>query len=39
MTSTELFPGPWQPQVVLMAALRVGLIDALSTSRARRRSW
>ena len=29
MTSTELFPGQWQPQVVLMAALRVGLIEAL----------
>ena len=27
--SADLFPGPWQPQVVLMAALEVGLIDAL----------
>jgi Methyltransferase domain len=25
----DLFPGQWQPQVVLMAALRVGLIEAL----------
>ena len=29
MTSTDLFPGQWQPQVVLMAALKVGLIEAL----------
>ncbi len=26
---TDLFPGQWQPQVVLMAALEVGLIEAL----------
>jgi SAM-dependent methyltransferase len=26
---TDIFPGPWQPQVVLMAALEVGLIAAL----------
>src|SRR5450759_1517173 len=25
----DLFPGQWQPQVVLMAALEVGLIEAL----------
>jgi len=25
----DLFPGQWQPQVVLMAALKVGLIEAL----------
>lgn len=29
MTSIDLLPGQWQPQVVLMAALRVGLIGAL----------
>jgi SAM-dependent methyltransferase len=29
MTSLDLFPGQWQPQVVLMAALEVGLIEAL----------
>ena len=29
MTSIDLFPGQWQPQVVLMAALEVGLIGAL----------
>ena len=29
MTSIDLFPGQWQPQVVLMAALEVGLIKAL----------
>ena len=29
MSSTDLFPGQWQPQVVLMAALEVGLIQAL----------
>ncbi len=29
MTTTELFPSRWQPQVVLMAALRVGLIAEL----------
>ncbi len=29
MTSTDLFPGQWQPQVILMAALQVGLIEAL----------
>ena len=29
MTSTDLFPGQWQPQVVLMAALQVGLVGAL----------
>ena len=29
MASTDLFPGQWQPQVVLMAALEVGLIEAL----------
>ena len=29
MASTDLFPGQWQPQVVLMAALQVGLIEAL----------
>ena len=29
MASTDLFPGQWQPQVVLMAALRVGLIETL----------
>ena len=28
-TDTDLFPGQWQPQVVLMAALEVGLIEAL----------
>jgi hypothetical protein len=26
---TDLFPGQWQPQVVLMAALKVGLIETL----------
>jgi len=26
---SDLFPGQWQPQVVLMAALKVGLIEAL----------
>src|SRR5450756_1922521 len=25
----DLFPGQWQPQVVLMAALKVGLVEAL----------
>jgi ubiquinone/menaquinone biosynthesis C-methylase UbiE len=29
VTSRDLFPGEWQPQVVLMAALEVGLIRAL----------
>lgn len=29
MTSTDLFPDQWQPQVVLMAALEIGLIEAL----------
>ena len=29
MASTDVFPGQWQPQVVLMAALRVGLIGVL----------
>jgi hypothetical protein len=29
MSSVDLFPGQWQPQVVLMAALEVGLIEAL----------
>lgn len=29
MASVDLFPGQWQPQVVLMAALEVGLIEAL----------
>ena len=29
MTHADLYPGQWQPQVVLMAALRVGLIEAL----------
>ena len=29
MASTDVFPGEWQPQVVLMAALQVGLIEAL----------
>ena len=29
MDSSDLFPGQWQPQVVLMAALEVGLIEAL----------
>ena len=29
MASSDLFPGQWQPQVVLMAALQVGLIEAL----------
>jgi SAM-dependent methyltransferase len=29
VTSLDLFPGQWQPQVVLMAALEVGLIEAL----------
>ncbi len=29
MAHTDLFPDQWQPQVVLMAALKVGLIDAL----------
>jgi ubiquinone/menaquinone biosynthesis C-methylase UbiE len=29
VTSVDLFPGEWQPQVVLMAALEVGLIEAL----------
>ena len=29
MASTDVFPGQWQPQVVLMAALQVGLIGVL----------
>jgi hypothetical protein len=29
VASIDLFPGQWQPQVVLMAALEVGLIEAL----------
>ena len=29
MAHADLFPGEWQPQVVLMAALKVGLIEAL----------
>ena len=29
MASIDLFPGQWQPQVVLMAALEVGLVEAL----------
>ena len=29
VASTDLFPGQWQPQVVLMASLQVGLIEAL----------
>ena len=29
MTHADLVPGQWQPQVVLMAALKVGLIEAL----------
>jgi hypothetical protein len=29
MATSDLFPGEWQPQVVLMAALEVGLIKAL----------
>ena len=29
MAHADLFPGQWQPQVVLMAALKVGLIEAL----------
>ena len=29
MASVDLFPGQWQPQVGLMAALEVGLIEAL----------
>ncbi len=29
LPGTDLFPGQWQPQVVLMAALEVGLIQAL----------
>ncbi len=29
MAHTDIFPGQWQPQVVLMAALEVGLIEAL----------
>ena len=29
MAHSDLFPGQWQPQVVLMAALKVGLIEAL----------
>jgi SAM-dependent methyltransferase len=29
VASTDLFPGEWQPQVVLIAALEVGLIEAL----------
>jgi Methyltransferase domain len=29
MASIDLFPGQWQPQVVLMAAVEVGLIEAL----------
>ena len=29
MASMDLFPGQWLPQVVLMAALEVGLIEAL----------
>jgi len=29
VASIDLFPGQWQPQVVLMAALEIGLIEAL----------
>lgn len=29
MVDTDIFPGQWQPQVVLMAGLEVGLIEAL----------
>lgn len=29
MAHADLFPGQWQPQVVLMAALKVGLVEAL----------
>jgi Methyltransferase domain len=29
VASSDLFPGEWQPQIVLMAALDVGLIEAL----------
>lgn len=29
MAEVDIFPGQWQPQVVLMAALKVGLIEAL----------
>ncbi len=29
MTDVDLFPGQWQPQVVLMAALKTGVIEAL----------
>ena len=29
MAHADLFPGQWQPQVVLMAALKVGRIEAL----------
>jgi SAM-dependent methyltransferase len=29
VTHADLFPGQWQPQIVLMAALKVGLIEAL----------
>ena len=29
MADTDIFPGQWQPQVVLMAAVKVGLIQAL----------
>jgi len=29
VASIDLFPGQWQPQVVLMAAIEVGLIEAL----------
>jgi hypothetical protein len=29
MSSVDLFSGQWQPLVVLMAALEVGLIEAL----------
>jgi SAM-dependent methyltransferase len=29
VTTTDPFPGQWQPQVVLMAALQVGLVEAL----------
>ncbi len=32
VASPDLFPGSWQPQVVLMAALEVGLIEALLTT-------
>ncbi len=29
MADVGIFPGPWQPQIVLMAALKVGLVKAL----------